>query len=369
MTLFLISKKNLYNIFKVLIISFILLISATKIIALPTKKNVRETFTAAEFQNKIKVGIDVDWAKTTQGRIAAQNSYNNGINVPEIFKNRGFDHVRIRIKEDIRSDNTEVTGITLKEEVKRLVNQSLEAGLIPIIAYQAKSFKDNPTDKEIKNLIKWWEEVAKTFREYPNLIAYDLIIETTDKVKKHNDKLNEAYKKISKAIREIDDQKIIIVAPNKISNPYELPHLEVPAPHKYTMIEWHFYASGPSQSNQKKKWTTGTLEEKKLITDKINFAKNWSNANKIQTWVGAWAANDYNSHDSVFEDTYYDGAPRGGNYSLNEQINFATFMSKNLQKNNIPYSVISDTKFYNREKNIWYESVSKLLDTMLKNYN
>ena len=32
------------------------------------------------------------------------------------------------------------------------------------------------------------------------------------------------------------------------------------------MAEWHFYASGPDKTNEKKLWTTGTDAEKKLIT-------------------------------------------------------------------------------------------------------
>ena len=41
------------------------------------------------------------------------------------------------------------------------------------------------------------------------------------------------------------------------------------------MAEWHFYASGPDKTNEKKLWTTGTDAEKKLITDKIQTALAW----------------------------------------------------------------------------------------------
>ena len=49
--------------------------------------------------------------------------------------------------------------------------------------------------------------------------------------------------------------------------------LKIPSAHNgYLMAEWHFYASGPDKTNEKKLWTTGTDAEKKLITDKIQTA-------------------------------------------------------------------------------------------------
>jgi len=318
-----------------------------------------------EYQALLKTGMDVDWVKTGAGRIAAQNSHDNGVNVPAIFKERGLNHVRIRVTENILDDSTDLTGKTLMQELTNVVDDCIDASLIPVIAYQAKPFKLNPTDDDVLyDVVEWWIAVAKHFKDYPYTVAYDLIIETTNEVKKHNDRLNLLYEELAREIHNIDPKRILIVAPNKISSPYELENLVVPLPHDYMMVEWHFYAAGPSKSNPKKLWTTGTDEEKTLIWDRITTAQNWSEANNIPVWVGAWRANRYPKDGS--NKTLYDGAPGGGEYDVDEQLIIASFISDALQSKKIPYAVNSDTKFFNRDTNEWYESMSDVLDAMIQ---
>ena len=324
-----------------------------------TNTTTPEAIMPKAYQKMLNTGMDVDWLKTTQGREASSRSHAAGINVPEIFKKRGLSHVRMRIRDDILSDST------LLQETKDLVDDAIEAGLIPIIAYQAAAFKDNPTDDAVLAHVKaWWVKMAETFKGYPYVLSYDLIIETTKELKKHNDRLNLLYKEVAVAIRQIDPKRILIVAPNKISNPMELDKLEVPKPTDFMMVEWHFYAAGPKKDNPKKQWTTGTDFEKKLITDKIDYAYNWSQEHNIPTWVGAWMANNYNEVNvgAILSD----GAPGGGAYSVDEQKVFARFVHDKLREKDIPFAVNSDTKFFNRETNEWYDSMKEVLDIMIE---
>lgn len=43
----------------------------------------------------------------------------------------------------------------------------------------------------------------------------------------------------------------------------------------------------------------------------------------------------------------------GDDYSIDEQIQFAGYMTEQLTNAGIPFAVNSDTKFYDREKNQW----------------
>ncbi len=323
-----------------------------------TVKADKEEITPASYQQMLGVGMDVDWAKTDAGREAAKSARDKGVNVPKLFKERGLNHVRIRVKDDVLSD------ASLLDEIESLVDESLVSGLIPIVAYQAREFKDNPLSDETLNHVKaWWEKVAQRFKNKSYKLSYDLVIENTGAVKKANDRLNLLYKKVTEAIRKIDKKRILIIAPNKISNPYELANLVVPTPDDFIMIEWHFYAAGPKKDNPKKQWTTGTQEEKKLITDKIDYARAWSKEHQIPTWVGAWMANNYN--DINADATYPDGAPAGGEYNITEQKAFASFMVQKLHDAQIPYAVNSDTKYFDRQNNGWYDSVGEVLDVIL----
>ncbi|MCB4782640.1 MAG: glycoside hydrolase family 5 protein [Sulfurovum sp.] len=336
--------------------------SNTKVQSVP--QNSRNPMSPVVYQSRLKTGIDVDWVKTNSGRIAIQKSHDDGINVPAIFKERGFGHVRIRLSENILDNSTDITGKTLMQELIDVVDDCVEAGLMPIIAYQAKDFKLNPTDDNtLSDVIEWWATVAERFKNYPYIVAYDLIIETTEEIKNHNDRLNLLYQEATQRIHQIDAERIVIVAPNNISSAYKLKDLVVPQPYDYMMVEWHFYAAGPSRTNPKKLWTTGTEAEKEIISNIITTAKKWSDDNAIPVWVGAWRANRYTKNST---ETLYDGAPGGGEYNVTEQVEIADYISKALQSQNIPYAVNSDTKFFNRDTNEWYASMSSVLDAMLQ---
>ncbi len=54
----------------------------------------------------------------------------------------------------------------------------------------------------------------------------------------------------------------------------------------------------------------------------------------------------------------------GNNYSVQEQIVFAKFVSDELDKANIPFAVNSDTKFYDRQNNRWYDEMIPVLKAM-----
>ena len=143
-------------------------------------------------------------------------------------------------------------------------------------------------------------------------------------------------------------EKIIMISPRLRSDAAYLSELKIPSGHNgYLMAEWHFYVAGPSKTNPRKLWTTGTDAEKKLITDKIQLALEWQQKNQIPTWIGAWMAGDYND---------------GNHYSVEEQIIFASFMKQQLTQAGIPFAVNSDTKFYDREKNTWVEAMQPLFE-------
>ena len=312
------------------------------------------------YQKMLGVGIDVDWVNFKKTSEYFMNAYRRGTNVPLLFKERGFNHVRIRIGGDVVSDSE------LMNELKIAVNECLKANIIPIISYSASDFRKNPDSNEaFEEVVKWWTYVAKQFKGYPYLLSYDLIIETSGKIanSKYNDRLNELYQEVVSAIHKIDPYRIVFITPNDVSNPYYLQYLKIPQPSTYVMVEWHFYAAGPSKHNPRKLWTTGTFQEKQLILSKIDYAYHWSMEHHIPTWVGAWMATDYNKVNK--KKRFPDGAPAGGEYTLNEEKNFARFMAESLKNKGIPYAINADNKYFDIEELKWYKSVESVLNIIL----
>ena len=278
-----------------------------------------------EYQKLLKKGMDVDWSKTKQGRTFYSSQ------AVLHFRQAGINHVHIRVRDQLDPQ--------LLQSLDQQVSDCLENGIIPIIAYQADDFKNNPTEEELAKVVQWWGILAERYQDVSPLLAFDLLIEATDALNKDSEPLNRLYEAVVTEIRKTNPQRILMISPRLRSNPAYLHELKIPTNHNgFLMAQWHFYAAGPSRSNEKKQWTIGTQEEKQLILDQINAALQWQEATGIPTWVGAWMPGNYND---------------GNDYSIDEQCVFASFVTKALTDAEIPFAINSDTKFYNREKGEW----------------
>lgn len=295
--------------------------------------------TPQDYQQMLKKGIDVDW----WGR-SEKNKYGTySETAVKRFAQQGIKHVRFRLHHYRFTD----------EDFKRLfsqINTCMQNDLIPIIAFSAKPYKENPNAEEHEKVVKWWKIMAERCKYLSPKVSFDLIVEPSDKVKKDVAELNSLYEDCVATIRKTNPKRIIFIAPPKLSHPEGLKYLQVPSQsNSYLMAEWHFYAAGPSKTNNKKRWTSGTAEEKQLIKKSIKVAVDWQKKTGIYTWVGAWMHGDYN---------------KGTNYSVKEQIEFASFMTKQLDKYGIPFAINSDDKFFDYQAENWISQYKDLLDSI-----
>lgn len=290
------------------------------------------------YQGLLGKGMDVDWSKTKRGR----ECYNS--QAAADFAAAGVSHVRIRIADEAEAE--------LLEGLDRQIRDCLERGLIPIVAYQADAFKNDPSEDNLEKAAGWWRAVAERYRDASYLLSFDLLIEATDALNRQPERLNQLYERLVTEIREISPERILIISPRLRSDPACLAELEIPSDHNgYLMAEWHFYASGPSKTKERKLWTTGTEGERALVTEKIRLALEWQEETGIPTWVGAWMPGNYNE---------------GNDYTIEEQVVFADFVSEQLTRAGIPFAVNSDTKFYDRETNRWIEEMAPVFNCIYK---
>jgi hypothetical protein len=294
--------------------------------------------TPRQYVDSLGKGLDVDWAKDRKG-IAAYSAA-----APTAFRKRGLGHVRIRVTSELTA--------TQQRHIDRILSDSLKAGLVPILAYQADDFKNDPSNANLDRVVAWWSTAAKRYANVSPKVAFDLIIEVTDALNDNQPQLDALYEKTVTAIRISNPKRMIFISPRVRSDPANLADLKIPSQaNGFLAAEWHFYASGPSKTNPKKLWTTGTDAEKQIIKDKIAAAQKWSASTGFPTWVGAWMAGNYND---------------GNDYSPAEQVVFATFTSCELDRARIPFAVNSDTKFFDRNKNAWIDELAPVLDAILR---
>ena len=278
------------------------------------------SLTNIEYQKQLGIGINVNWI------LFPKETKNYTSQVPKDFKNIGFNTIRLRFdfykkkrNKFIKRDKSKYIKI-----IKKVINDCLNNHLNVVLSDAAINFKINPNKKTEQILLDNWKLISKEFKNYPYSVSYDLIIEPGKNLSKRKLKnnwiLNDFYKRAYKNIRKIDSKRIIMWAPNKLSNPFNLPKTWYPKNDKYIMAEWHMYAAGPKDDYEK------------MIPKKTKFAYEWSIKNHIPTWVGAWMPGNYN---------------HGNTYNKYEQIEFSKFMINTLKEYNIPFAINADQKFYN----------------------
>ncbi len=282
-------------------------------------------------------GMDVDWAKSRRGMALYSPAD------PLAFKQRGFSHVRIRVKADATQP--------FLQHLDRVIDDCLRAGLLPVLAYQGDAFEQHPTPENMDKVVQWWGTVARHYAGVSPRLSFDILIEVSGPLSQQPQTLNALYERVVAEIRKFDPTRLIFISPRGRSDPLRLGELKIPTQaNGYLMAEWHFYAAGPSKTNAAKLWTRGTPAEKRLVTQKIAAALAWQRSTGVYTWVGAWMPGDYN---------------HGNHYTVAEQVQFATFVACQLDAAHIPFAINADAHFYDRAAHRWLPAMQPVLDAVL----
>ncbi len=313
---------------KPVIATALLISSASAIAAAPP-------LTAARYAQQLGVGMDVDWARTERG-IREFDPL-----VVRDFRAKGITHVRIRLA----AEPTEARLIHLR----KLVEACEQYGVIPIIAYQADAYKNDPKADNEKEVTNWWIAVAHYFGQRYPLLGFDLIYEPADKLNHSPTSLNRVYEKTIKVIHSIDANRMIFIAPRLRAAPEALSSLTLPAhSQNYLLAEWHIFPWGPLKNNGKYPWTSGTAAEKAAIRSRIALALRWQQKSGHVSWVGGWGVGESSRVTPTAS-----------------QMAFATFMACELQQAKIPYAINADFQFYDGEEGAWRPAPELLLQAMI----
>ena len=280
-------------------------------------------------------GFDVTWSEFTK----YMNLYSEQAVID--FAEAGFKNVRIRMGEG----NPDAEFMS---RLKMQVDHCLKHGIYPILAYQGKFLEEEAaTDAEAReHLVSWWRNMAEYFKDYPDELTFNILIEISGTYKDNFTAMNSFYVDVLKAIRETNPHRIVIFPPVKISDPEQLENLVIPGETDlYTMAEWHFYAAGPNTTiGNKKYWNDGSTQaERDNINEPIQIALNWMQKTGYKTWVGAWMAGNYN---------------KGNDFTIPQQVGFASYMTRQLDEAQIPWSINAGNKYYDYENQKWFNVTS-----------
>jgi hypothetical protein len=299
--------------------------------------------TPRQYQAMLHTGIDVNWAMwKKEVRFFSKKTVHD-------FKLIGFDHIRIRFRIDYERSGLDKEGYY--RHIDTIIRLVLQEGMTPILALGAEKFKREPNEKNLQDAVAIWRMVAQRYRNYSHRLAFDLMIEPAKQIKRYPKILNRYYTKAMHAIRINNPDRIILIAPPKLAQPSTLDQLDIPTKdNDYVMVETHFYAAGPSPTNPKKRWTTGTKSEKELVKKHLQTALMWQKKHNIPIWIGAIMTGDYN---------------HGDHYTIAQQVHFATFISSLFKANKIPFAINADQQFYDIKHHRWRSDRLPVLKAIL----
>ena len=145
------------------------------------------------------------------------------------------------------------------QKVKAQVNDSLTNNLIPIIASTADIVEDGAFatwDETVTYFTQYWVNMTKQFKG----ISYKVVFNIWNQISgnyKNATQINNLYASVLNGVRAQDTFRILIFSPIIRSHPNNLVKLSLPSD-DYTMIEWHYYGSGPSDDpSNKQYWKNG----------------------------------------------------------------------------------------------------------------
>jgi len=332
---------------------------------------------AAAFQANLKRGVVAAWAEFARIEMEYSSAW------PGLLSNaksdgaaNNFDHVRLRVS----------GGEPLENTWRRLdgpVDDSLAAGMSVIIAF--KGWVNGTTKDEVTNqIVDWWTQVARHYANRSHRLAFNVFIEISgimcnnykpkpkscpvEDVGSNADALNPLYERIVAAVQAITPGRVVIMPPpGKLNRPSHLPNLKVPSKcGSYCMAEWHVAAAGPCAAasgcpSNGLQWhgTDGTQAEHKAIADVVSQATKWSRgAEGLPVWTGAFMPGPWNH-------------PKRGNMSIAAQASFAQTYTAELEKNGVPWSVLTAGAFIDETSSSgkWLSENKPIRNALLSNKN
>lgn len=186
----------------------------------------------------------------SQCRDKSEAHYNSFITEEDfkVIKAAGFDHVRLPFDYDLlESDDQPYTYSEAgMAHIRRALEWCSKYGLNVILdlhkapGYSFDALKENQLFEDEKlqdRMIKLWVFLAETFKAHDDSMIFELLNEI---VEPDSSRWNKLATKVMQAIREVDQQRYIVVGGNNYNATSELKNLELPED-EHLIYNFHFY--------------------------------------------------------------------------------------------------------------------------------
>jgi endoglucanase len=223
----------------------------------------------------------------------------------QLIKDGGFDSVRIPIRWSAHASPIEPYTIdpSFFERVDWAVEQALSRGLLAVINmhHYEEIFQDPSGHRD--RFLALWRQIADHYSEYSEDLLFEILNEPHDKLTpgKWNSLLAEAME----IVRKTNPDRNVIIGPGSWNAISALGQLELAAEDRHIIVTVHYY--NPFQfTHQGAEWASGSESwlgttwqgkpsEEKAITNDLDRAARWAEANERPLYLGEFGA--YNKAD------------------------------------------------------------------------
>ena len=193
--------------------------------------------------------------------ISVKDSLKRGINVTgidagwprewllekETFSNiadEGFDYIRLTTNLCCMLDDNGLLNESAMYNLDKVLDYALQSNLCVILELHGwETLNNDPTADNIETLVSVWKQVTERYKDAPSELMFEILNEPNNNSGKMNKtRWNYIQNKVTAAIREIDDDRIIVLASRNYNVSSSLKELRIKHRDPYLIIDVHNYS-------------------------------------------------------------------------------------------------------------------------------
>lgn len=207
----------------------------------------------------------------------------------ENVRNKGFDYIRLPVNFGWMLDYDGRLNESAIRNLDTVLNLALESDLTVILDLHGWSeFTKNPDAQNIERLISIWEHVAERYADYSEKLWFEILNEPNNDSGKMSDaRWNYIQLSTVAAIRNIDEDRVIVLSPMNYNSAYKLSSMRVKRSDEHIVVDVHNYE--PMEfTHQGAEWMDETYQKEVPFSQDMlnNFEQALTEAEKYQKKKG-----------------------------------------------------------------------------------
>ena len=179
-------------------------------------------------------GMDAGWPREW---LLEKETFSN-------IANEGFDYIRLTTNLCSMLDDNGILNESAMYNLDKVLDYALGSKLCVILELHGwETLNNDPTADNIETLVTVWKQVTERYKDAPSELMFEILNEPNNNSGKMNKtRWNYIQNKVTAAIREIDDDRIIVLASRNFNVSSSLNELRIKHRDPYLIIDVHNYS-------------------------------------------------------------------------------------------------------------------------------